>query len=138
MLNRVAIFIALMGIIGCGNSSEPAGPGNFPLFELTTAPPQISSNAADVQIYINDLLPNEFAQLHGELMILSSSSADGFFNLDTTLVDTAAPWGTMLNPDVWYRHVPGSMATQDTLYAHCVDFSLSLLAWDSCIVAVIP
>jgi len=137
-MNRVAFFIALLGMMGCGNSRDPAGPGNFPLFELTTAPPQITSSAANIQVYIHDLLPDEFAQLHGELMLFSSSSSDGFFNFDTTLVDTAAPWGTLLNPDVWYRHVPGSSATQDTLYARCVDFNYSLLAWDSCIVAVIP
>jgi len=137
-MNRALCFAALIGIFGCGNSRDPAGPGNFPLFELTTAPPQITSSAADVQVYLNDLLPNEFAQLHGKLMLFSSSSSDGFFNLDTSFVDTSAPWGTLLNPDVWYRHVPGTEATRDTLYARCVDFSFALLAWDSCTIAVIP
>jgi hypothetical protein len=137
-MRRFVPWCLLIFFAGCGNSPDPAGPGNFPLFELTTAPPQITPGTADIQIYIHGLLPNEFGQLHGELMLFSSSSPDGFFNLDTTLVDTAAPWGTMLNPDVWYRHIPGSEATQDTLYAHCVDFNYSLLAWDSCIVAVIP
>jgi len=137
-MRRSVLWCLLVLFAGCGNSPDPSGPGNFPLFELTTAPPQITSSAADVQIYINDLLPNEFAQLHGELMLFSSSSPDGFFNHDTSQVDTAAPWGTMLNPDVWYRHIPGGVATQDTLYARCVDFNYALLAWDSCTVAVIP
>ncbi len=137
-MKRPVLGCLLILFTGCGNSPDPAGPGNFPLFVLTTAPPQITPSAADVQLYINDLLPNEFAQLQGELMLFSSSSPDGFFNLDSSLVDTAAPWGTMLNPDVWYRHTPGGGATQDTLYARCVDFNYALLAWDSCIVAVIP
>lgn len=132
----VSLFLVL--VCGCGNSRDPAGPGNFPIFELTASPPQITPTNTNAQLYLHDLLPDEFGQLQGELVLFSSSSGDGFFNHDTSQVDTGAPWGTMLNPDVWYGHIPGDEPTWDTLYARCVDYNYNLRAWDSCIVAILP
>ena len=129
----LAFVLSCAWLSGCGNPREPAGPDNMLIFELIAQPQQISGQQ-NAQLYLTPVLLEDCRALHGEMVLLSSSSEFGFFTYDTSRVDTnAVSW---LNPDVWYSHLNPAGATKDTIYAYCVDVYNNTLAWDSCTVEV--
>lgn len=85
------------------------------------------------------LLPLDFEALDGKLVLFTGDPDSGVFSPNQwSRIDLDA--ATKLFPEVWYQYTGlGAADTlQVALFAHVLDQYDEVLAWNSCLVAIVP
>jgi hypothetical protein len=122
--------LLVLQLAGCGGDKQPTGPGgSIAPFEVRLEPPEITP-PQNAQVKLFATFPEQFNQLDGRQVYFSSSSGNGFFNIDSSRVDVQTFDQSNLNPSVWYAYLGTQSNLWDTVKVEIVDLYGNVVSWN--------